>query len=227
MARCRPMAALKSAALMSVLPCLACLAGPAWAAHTEHRHFSILVDGREVGQSQMTIVEQDDGSVYLSASAKVQVQQFVVNYSFTIEAQEWWQKGKLIGLKANCNDNGKKCELLVGMRDNQLRARVNGVDRACNPDAWTTSYWKLADARFHNKQVPLLAVDNGQELTGQLQYVGTKQLPVGNQLVACYHFRLTGAGAPVDLWFDQYHRLVRREFTESGHKTIMQLVSRK
>ena len=212
---------------LAVLVCLACLAGPVRASHTEQRHFSILVDGKEVGQSQMTIVEQDDGSVYVSASAKVQVQQFVVNYSFTIEAQEWWQKGKLIGLKATCNDNGKRCELAVGQRDNQLRARANGADRVCNSDVWTTSYWKLADARFHNKQVPILAVDSGQELAGQLQYVGTKQLPVGNQLVACYHFRVTGAGAPVDLWYDQHHRLVRREFTESGHKTIMQLVSKK
>jgi hypothetical protein len=210
---------------LAVLVCLACLAGPVRASHTEQRHFSILVDGKEVGQSQMTIVEQDDGSVYLSASAKVQVQQFVVNYSFIIEAQEWWQKGKLIGVKSMCNDNGKRCELAVGQRDNQLRARANGADRVCNPDVWTTSYWKLADARFHNKQVPILALDNGQELAGQLQYVGTKQLPVGNQLVACYHFRVTGAGAPVDLWYD--HRLVRREFTESGHKTIMQLVSKK
>ncbi len=220
MAGCRGIA-------VGMLACLACPAGPVWAAHTEQRHFAILVDGKEVGQSQMTIVEQADGSVHMSASAKVHVQQLVVNYSFTIEVQEWWTKGKLVALKATCNDNGKKCELLVGQRDAHLRVRVNAADRVCSPDAWTTSYWKLADARFHNKQVPLLAVDSGQELVGQLQYVGTKQLPIGNQLVACYHFRLTGAGTPVDLWYDQHHRLVRREFTESGHKTIMQLVSKK
>ncbi len=206
---------------------LVCLAGPLGAAHTETRSFSILVDGKEAGQSQMTIVEQDDGSVYMSASAKVQLKGIVVNYDFTIEGQEWWKDGKLIGMKMLCNDNGKKCDLLVRQQAGQLLARVNGMDRALRADVWTTSYWKLADARFHNKQVPLLAADTGQERVGQLQYVGSKQLPVANQLVPCYHFRITGAGHPVDLWFDQYHRLVRQEFTESGHKTIIQLVGKK
>ncbi|MCI0684788.1 MAG: DUF6134 family protein [Gemmataceae bacterium] len=213
--------------MLVCLACLACLAGPAWAAHTEQRHFAILVDGREAGQAQMTIVQQDDGSVYVSASAKVQVQGLVVNYSFTIDAQEWWKAGKLIGLKAVANDNGKKNEVMVGLRDNQLRSRANGAERPCHPDVWPTSYWKLPEARFHNKQVPLLSVDSGADLAGQLQYLGTKQLPVGSQLIACYHFRVTGAGAPVDLWFDQHHRLVRREFVESGHRTIMQMVSKK
>ena len=220
MARCRWFSTL-------VLLSLVCLAGPIWAAHTETRHFSILVDGREAGQSQMTIIEQVDGSVYMTASAKVELQGLVVKYNFVIEGQDWWKDGKLIGMKASCNDNGKKCDLLVSQRDGQLQVRVNGMDRLSRPDVWTTSYWKLADARFHNKQVPILAADTGHERVGQLQYVGSKKLPIANQLVGCYHFRVTGAGNPVDLWFDQHHRLVRQEFVESGHKTIIQLVGKK
>ena len=206
---------------------LGVLAESVGAAHTERRHYSILVDGKEAGQSQLTIIEQDDGGVYVTAKAKVHVQGLLLNYAFTIDGQEWWKDGKLIGMKVLCNDNGKKCDLLVSQRAGQLMARVNGTDRLLRADVWTTSYWKLADARFHNKPVPLLAADTGQERVGQLQYLGSKQLPVGNQLVACYHFRITGAGHPVDLWFDQHHRLVRQEFTESGHKTIIQLVGKK
>jgi hypothetical protein len=206
---------------------LAWQARPVRADHTEVRQFSILVDGKEAGQSQMTIIEQNNGAVYVSANAKVQVQQLIGSYTFVIEGQEWWQGGKLIGLKAFCNDNGKKCDLLVSNAAGQLLMRVNGQDRVIRSDVWTTSYWKLADARFHNKPVPILAVDNGQERTGQLQYLGAKQLPVANQLISCYHFRITGAGSPIDLWYDQHHRLVRREFTESGHKTIVQLVGKK
>lgn len=217
MARCR----------YGALVALVCLADLVCAAHTETRLFSILVDGREAGQSQMTIVEQDDGSAYVSASAKVELQGLLVKYSLTIEGQEWWKNGQLIGMKVLCNDNGKKCDLLVSQQGEQLRVRVNGIDRICRADVWTTSYWKLANARFHNKQVPILAADTGQERIGQLQYVGSKQLPIGKQLLACYHFRVTGGGQPVDLWFDQHHRLVRQEFTESGHKTIIQLVGKR
>ncbi len=202
-------------------------AGSAIAAHREQRQFSILVDGKESGSLQITTLDQDDNSVYMSATAKVQVQHLLANYALTIEGQEWWKDGKLIGLKAFCNENGKRCELTVSQRGDQLAVRVNGVDRLCRPDVWPTSYWKLPDARFHNKPVPLLDVESGQERTGQLQYVGLKQLPIANQLLACYHFRVTSPGSAVDLWYDQHHRLVREEFTESGHRTIVQMVGKK
>ena len=39
------------------------------------------------------------------------------------------------------------------------------------------------------------------------------------------HFRVTGGPTPIDLWFDRYYRLVRQEFTEAGHKMIVQLVN--
>src|SRR5438477_4220584 len=145
------------------------LLSPVWASHTEQRQYSVLVDGKDAGHSVLTIVEQDDGSAYVTASAKVDVRHLVAGYTFAIEGQEWWKDGKLIGLKSFCNDNGKRCDLLVSQRGDQLLMRVNGVERAVRNDVWTTSYWKLADARFHNKPVPLLAADNGQERVGQLQ----------------------------------------------------------
>ncbi|MCS7046840.1 MAG: DUF6134 family protein [Gemmataceae bacterium] len=203
------------------------LAGIAAAYHVEQRCFAILVDGKEVGQSRMTIVEQDDGAIFVAVKAKVEMQRLLLNYSFTIEGQEWWKEGKLIGLRSSCNNNGTKCDLLVTKRGEQLRVRVNGQDRFASPDLWTSSYWKLADARFHNKQVPILAVENGQERLGQLQYLGPKQLPCAGQLLPCFQFRVTAPNYAVELWYDQHHRLVRQEFVEAGQKTIVQLVEKK
>jgi hypothetical protein len=185
------------------------------------------VDGKEAGQMQLTVVDQDDGSVYVASSAKLQVQHLLLTYNYALDTQEWYKEDKLIALKSFCNDNGKKHEVLVTGQPGQLQVKVNGIDRGMLADAWTTTYWKLADARYHNKQVPLLDIENGQDRTGQLQYIGSKQLPIGEQLIACYQFRVTGAGNPIDLWFDQHHRLVRQEFVESGHKTIVQLVGKK
>jgi len=204
------------------------LAAPAAlpANHTEERYYSILVDGRETGQARLKIVEQDDGSAYVAANASVKITG-LFSYTFQVEGQEWWKKGKLIGLKCFCNANGKKCEMVAGHDGMNLRIRVNGQDRVSRDDLWTSSFWKLADAKFHNKQVPLLAVDNGEERTGKLDYVGTERLTVANLPVTCYRFRVTGAGVPIDLWFDQYHRLVRQEFTDSGRRTIIQLISRR
>jgi hypothetical protein len=208
------------------LACALTLAMPAAAAHTEQRYYSILVDGKEAGQAKLTITEQEDGVCYVAASASVKLGG-LFSYSFQIDAQEWWKNGKLVGMKSLCNDNGRKCDLLASHDGAALRLRVNGMDRAVNAEPWTSSFWKLADAKYHNKQVPILAADTGEERLAQLQYVGSERLTVANVPTACYRFRVTGTANPIDLWFDQHHRLVRQEFTESGHKTIIQLISRR
>jgi hypothetical protein len=197
------------------------------AAHVEQRWFTILVNGKEAGQARLTITEQNDGAAYVAATASVKVPGLLSNYLFDIEAQEWWKEGQLIGLKSLCNSNGKRCELLATQNGANLRVKVNGIERGVRPEVWTSSFWKLADAKFHNKAVPILAADTGEERVAQLQYIGTERITVANLPVACFHFRLTGAGNPIDLWFDQHHRLVRQEFTESGHKTIIQLLSKR
>jgi hypothetical protein len=204
---------------------LACLAVPVYqaaAADVEHRDYVIFVDGKEVGQSHFTINQQDDGGTYVRASAKVEIRG-LFKYVYAVESQEWWKAGKLVGLKVQSNENGKKTDVLVAVGGDQLKLNVNGQERALRPDVWTTSYWKLADAKYHNKQVPVLDGDTGKEYAGQLQFVATEQLKVAGQPQETFHFRVTGIPNTTDLWFDRYHRLVRQEFTDLGHRTIVQL----
>jgi hypothetical protein len=214
-----------------VLACLASfvgLAGPASRARaddTEQREFSIFVDGKEAGSSRMTLIQKDDGTTYMSATLDVKFRHLVVvEYVIKAETQEWWKDGRLIGMKTTSNENGKKHEVAVAAENKQLRIRVNGRENTLNPDVWTNSYWKLADARFHNKQVPIVEVDTGKEFITGLKYVGAEKLKVGSQFMDCYRFIVLAAPGPVDLWYDRYHRLVRQEFTESGHKTVVQLL---
>jgi Family of unknown function (DUF6134) len=206
--------------------CLFSAACPVWADDTEQREFSIFVDGKEAGSSRMTLIQKDDGISYMSATLDVKFRHLLVlDYALKIESQEWWKDGRLIGMKTNSTENGKKNEVTIAGDDKQLRMRVNGKESMLKSEVWTTSFWKLADARFHNKQVPIVESDTGKEFNSDLKYVGREKLKVGNQLHDCYRFLVTAAPGPVDLWFDRYHRLVRQEFTESGHKTIVQLVN--
>ena len=206
---------------------LSALAGKARADDTEVREFTVLVYGKDAGKTRMTIVQKDDGSSYMSATIDVKFRHLlVVDYTIKAETEEWWKNGRLIGLKTKCSDNGKKTDVTAAAENNNmLRLRVNGTDRSINTQSWTTSYWKLADSKFHNKVVPIVECDTGKEFSSELKYLETQQLKIGNQLQDCYHFRVTAAPGPVDLWYDRYHRIVRQEFTESGHKTVIQLVN--
>lgn len=207
------------------LGCLAQSAAHAWATDIEQRDYAILVDGKEAGQSRITIAVGDDGTTVVTAGAKVKFSQLFFTYNFAVDSTEWWKGGKLIGVKSSMVENGKHTEVTAAGAGGQLKIRVNGQDRLGSADDWSSSFWKLADARYHNKPVPILETDTGKEFIGQLQYIGTEQLTLHGQPQACYHFRVTGGNYPIDVWFDRYHRLARQEFTDTGHKTIVQLIA--
>lgn len=199
---------------------------PVCADDTENRDYSIFIDGKEAGISRITLVQKDDGTTHMSGTLDVKFRHLLVaEYVLKIEAQEVWKDGKLVGMKTKTTDNGRKSEVTVAADGTQLRLTVNGASRTIKAETWTNSYWRLADAKFHNKVVPILEVDSGKEFTSELKYIETRQQKVGGQLQDCYHFRVSSAPGPVDLWFDRYHRLVRQEFTESGHKTVVQLIN--
>jgi Family of unknown function (DUF6134) len=207
------------------LACLLCPLCPVWADDVENREFSVIVDGKDAGFSRTKITQTGDGTTYMTGAVDVKFRHLLVlDYVLKIDTQEWWKDGRLIGLKTTSSENGKKAELTAAIENNQLRLRVNGQERLLKPDIWTTSFWKLADARFHNKPIGILEVDTGREFNCELKYLGTEKLKVAGEFQECYHFRVAAAPVPVDLWYDRYHRIVRQEFTESGHKTIVQLI---
>jgi Family of unknown function (DUF6134) len=202
-------------------------AGPARADDTEHRDYRILVDGKEAGQSRITMVEKTDGTTYVTASGQVNVRFFgFTAFSYKVQSQETWKGGQLVELRSDATENGTRTRVEVNRSGEQLHVTVNGSGKAMlNPEVWTSSYWKLADRKFHNNQVPVLDADTGNELLGKLEHLGNPKIPVAGQLEDCYHFRVSGIPVPIELWFDKHYRLVRQEFTESGHRTIVQLIA--
>jgi hypothetical protein len=214
-------------ACLAAVVCLAGLVGPAWADDTEYRDYVIFVDGKEAGQSRLTLVEKNDGTTHVTARAKVQVKLLLLNvFSYQVDTSEIWKNGKLLTLTSIATEDGKTTKVDASRTGEQLLVRVNGGNAAnVRTDVWTSSYWKLADSRYHNGPVPVLDSDTGREFPGRLDYVGTEKIKAGAQLQDCYRFRVTGIPVPIELWFDKHHRLVRQEFTEQGHRTIMQLLT--
>jgi hypothetical protein len=216
----------------SVFACLASLVAllaPVYvvrADDTEQRDYSVFIDGKEAGMSRMTLIQKNDGTTYMTATLEVKFRHLVVvDYVIKAETQEWWKDGRLIGMKTSSSENSKKSEVTIAADNKQLRMRANGKESMLNADVWTNSYWKLADGRFHNNKVPIVEVDSGKEYTTDLKYIGVEKIKTGDQFLDCYRFLVMSAPGPIDLWFDKYHRLVRQEFTESGHKTIVQLLN--
>lgn len=191
---------------------------------TEFRDYVITVDGKTAGGTKVKITKKDNGVTEVDVEASVRVK-ILITYTFKLTGKEWWKDGKLYYLNVSVNDNGKRKNVSAVGKDGELQVRVNGSDSTTQADVWTSSYWKLPDQKYHNKKVAILQSDEGTTQFGILKYIGTEKVSVNGQPQSCYHFRITGNGPPNDLWFDKYYRLVRREFMERNHRTVIQLIS--
>ena len=121
-------------------------------------------------------------------------------------------------------EDGKTTAVAATADGKQLHLQINGkAAGTISPEVWASSYWKLADKKFHNNAVSILDSDSGKEMTGRLEFKGVEPLKVGSKVEDCYFFKVTGIPIEIKLWFDKHHRLVRQEFREKGCDTIIQL----
>lgn len=196
------------------------------AEYTETRDFAVQVDGKLVGQTQLTITDRNDGTTVVQNVASVKVKIFIT-YTYTYQGVEVWKGYTLQQLQGQCEDNLKKFGVQAFL-DPMLRGyriRSGQDEQVVQSEVWTTSYWKLPDPKHFNQPLTLIDADRGKLINGQLQYVGTEQRAIAGRQLQCYHFRVTGGKSPVDLWFDVHHRLVRQEFEEMRHQTVIELTN--
>ena len=194
---------------------------------SEHRDYQVLVNGKDAGSSRITIDEDKAGAdkiVTVKVVAAVKFIHLFVPFSFSNETNEVWQHNKLVSISADSVENGTRTKVAGKADANGLVISVNGAPRALATEIWTSSFWKLPDAKFHNNKVPIFEPDTGNEMTGTLTFVGKEKLVAAGKAIDCLRFRLTGIPNPTELWYDQHHRLVRQQFTERGQTTIVQLV---
>ena len=193
------------------------------AGETEHRDFSIHVDGKRAGAYHMTITRADDGSIVMSGHADVQVSYLVYRYVYNYRGTEVWKDNRLQRLDSNCNDNGKKFTVNALADSTGLHVKTNSGDASGPANVWTTTYWKLPEAQLRNQGLSLLDCDTGRVLSGKLQHLGAVPLNAGGTARNCARYRLTGE-IRAELWYDDEDRLVREDTVEDGHRTVIELV---
>jgi YD repeat-containing protein len=195
------------------------------AADTEVRTFNVSVDGKPSGQYTMTFTREADGSVRVGCDAHVKVTVLrITAYHYDYTGNEVWKDGRLISLQSTCDDDGKKFTVGATADGGQLRVKVNGREKLVRGDAYLTSACCLPDAGRREGALPLLEADNGQEIDGKMQQVSSGPMNVNGQVVTVTRYRLTSL-VPHELWYDASDRMVRQEWTEDGHKTVLELAS--
>lgn len=189
------------------------LAAPTRAAETEVRQFNVSVDGKPSGHYTMAFTKENDGSLSIACEAHVRVKVALITaYHYDFVGKEVWKDGRLQSLNSHCDDDGKKFTIVATAGAKGLSVKVNGREKLVRGDVYLTTACCLPDAKRRDGALPLMEADNGEEINGKFQPVGT-------------HYRLTSAVAH-EVWYDAGGRMVRQEWTEDGHKTVLELAKR-
>jgi hypothetical protein len=194
------------------------------AADQETRDFRVYVDGKPArGGAQMIIQRQDDGTTVMTCSTRITVKVLFVTYNYAYNGREVWKNGRLTRFESSANDDGKRYEVSASAEENGLRMRANGQERLARAESWLTSYWTLPDPKLRDQVIPLIDADTGSDLACRIQHIGTVQMPVAGVVQNVNHYRLSHK-IQVDVWYDAAERLVRQEWIEDGHRTVMELI---
>ncbi|MGH7172021.1 MAG: DUF6134 family protein [Gemmataceae bacterium] len=192
------------------------------AADSETRDFVVRVDGKPSGNASMTIQRQDDGTTIVTCNSNVRVKVFIKTYVYTCQTRETWKGGRLQQLASTCNDDGKQFQVSATARADGVHVRVNGREHISKPEVWVSSYWSLPEAKLREKVIRVLDADNGRDMQGRLQFIGTVQVAVAGEMRNVQHYRFNGP-TRIELYYDAAQRLVRQEWVEDGHPTSLEL----
>ncbi len=209
--------------LLTVLavPALSRAAGP------ETRDYRVLVDGKPAGAAHMTFHQKDDGSTTVNCETDVKVKFLVFSYKYTYRGREVWKGGRLQSFTSSCTDDGKDFRVSATAEDDKVRLRINAAgqpeERVVAGDVWLSSYWRQPDAKVVDKTIPIVDADNGRDLSSKVVNVGMEQLTVAGQEQQVHHYRLEGKTS-ADLWYDSANRLVKQDWVEQKHRTVVELV---
>jgi hypothetical protein len=189
----------------------------------ETRDFMVQVSGKPAGEVHMTIHKQDNGTIQMRCDTDIKVSLLIGSYRYVYRGLEVWKDQRLVRFDSNTDDNGTRFIVSAVAEPAGLRVKVNNADRVVKSEVWLTSYWCLPDPKLRSDTIPLIDADTGKDLAGKLRFVANEKRRLAGQETTLNHYKLTGK-VNVDLWYDGSERLVRQEWVEQGHKTVVELI---
>lgn len=191
----------------------------------ESRTYDIFVDHKKSGQSTLKLTRYSDGTEIASTDAKVTVSWTVFTYAYEFHGQERWHRGRLVELNSRVIDGGRHLVLSATRTDRGLSiSKQRGAPIAIAEVQLTTNYWSHPAGEPSGSLLRILDADNGKLYDARFHRLGSEDVTIADQRVACSHFRIAGS-VEVELWFDSQGLLVRQVGMEDGHHTELRLVS--
>jgi len=160
-------------------------------------HFTVLLDGRRIGEHDFAVVRHGDEVVVDSyAHFKVKAA-FIPLYAYDHQDHEVWRKGCLAQISSHTRDNGNSFAVQGSLQGSTFAVR--GADGTATLPACisTFAYWDqklLTEPRLLNSQTGAF-----QPVTLTLE--GTQNVRVGGQTISAQRYSLRAPKLDIELWY--------------------------
>jgi hypothetical protein len=176
-------------------------------------HFTVLLDGKRIGEHEFTVARHgDETDVDTEAHFKVKAA-FISFYQYDHKDHEVWRNGCLAGITSRTHDNGKFFAVQGSLKGDGFEVEgAHGV--ATLPGCVRTfAYWDqhlLTEPRLLNSQT-------GEYQPATLNRDGTQSVKVGGSTIAAQRYSLRAPKLDIDLWYSEAGEWVALESKlESG-----------
>ena len=197
----------------SPAPGLTALSGPASDADVTTLSFTILRDGAPFG-THSTTIRRDGGRLLVETKIAARLDlAFVTLYRFRHESREEWRGGRLVGLDAFTDDDGRTTRVTAHATPAGLMVNGPNGPFLAPPDSMPTTFWHAAFLAAPR----LLDVQEGRLAKVAVEPGGAANAAGGTAGQQRRHVTLTG-DLQMDLWFEPDGSLSGTRFLARGYE---------
>jgi hypothetical protein len=174
--------------------------------------FKVLRKGNDFGTHKISFSGDPDGKLVVTSDVSLRAGLGPITvFRYTLEAQETWQDGVLVGLSGTTNDNGDRLQV-------EAQKQGDGLSVAGSEYAGDVDLGILPSSHWHKGQVAasqILSTEDGEVLDVTTQQVGREIISVAGRQVEADRYLLK-SDIDLDLWYDTQNRLVKLAFEARG-----------
>ena len=177
--------------------------------------FAVIRNGEQIGTSTVR-VQHSGGETTVETATDIRVTiAYITVYRFAKRQTERWVGGRLAGLSAVTDDNGKVTKVSATRNTDRLSINVDGrigdVEDVSPANLWDPSVLRLTRAlnTTDGTVIPVSVTDRGKE-----------QIIVRGRSVAAHRYSIKTTDTQ-DVWYDAQQRLLKVELRGSDGSTIV------
>ena len=169
--------------------------------------FDVLRNGKAVGEHRVSFAPTEEG-VSVNSRLRIDIKFLGLTvYKYRYESISQWGGGRLIALNTSVDDDGKKHNVSVKLRNGRLLLTGPSGDMLAPLNAYPTNHWNVDVLRSDH----VINTITGKLNQVMIDRVGNAIVPTNTGPRDATHYRYSG-DLEAEAWYDRSGRWVRLRF---------------